>query len=144
MYIVGDGEKKQDYVDIADGLKSGAQIIFTGKQSNPFGYMAGSIAHILSSFNEGFGQVLVESMASGTINISSDCPNGPREILLDGKAGVLFEPGNVDDLAKALSDVWNEKVKSKTMVNNATKSLIRFDADNVALQIMDLIDGGQK
>ena len=80
----------------------------------------------------------------GTLNIASDCPNGPREILLDGKAGVLFKPGNVDELAKALSDVWNKKINVKTMINNTTKSLSRFDADNIVSQIMDLVNRGQK
>ena len=79
-----------------------------------------------------------------TLNISSDCPNGPHEILLDGDAGSLFEPGNVDELAKAFSDVYNKKIKVKSVINTATKSLVRFDSENIAKEILDLIVGGRK
>ena len=144
LYIVGDGEKKPEYIEIANSLSAVSQIIFTGKQSNPFGYMAGAMAHVLSSFNEGFGQVLVEATVVGTLNISSDCPNGPREVLLDGNAGVLFKPGDVGALAKIFSDVYNNKIKIKSMTGAATKSLSRFDAGNIATQIIDLVNGGQK
>lgn len=144
LYVVGDGDKREEYMNIANSLSAASQIIFTGKQSNPFGYMAGAMAHVLSSFSEGFGQVLLESAVAGTLNISSDCPNGPREILMDGAAGILFKPGDSDALAKIFGDVYNNKIKTKSIVSVATKSLDRFDADNIALQIIDLVDGGQK
>ena len=144
LYIVGDGDKRSDFVDIANKLSSSSQIIFTGKQANPFGYMAGSMAHVLSSFNEGLPTVLVEAMAVGTLNVSSDCPSGPHEVLLDGAGGILFKPGDSDALAKIFGDIYNGKIKVKSLVDTATKSLVRFDADNIAVQIVDLVNGGQK
>ena len=35
--------------------------------------------------------------------ISSDCPTGPREILDNGKGGLLFKTGDVDDLVKKIN-----------------------------------------
>ena len=144
LYIVGDGDKREEYMNIAKSLSAASQIICTGKQSNPFGYMAGAMAHVLSSFNEGLPTVLIESMVTKTLNISSNCPNGPREILMDGAAGILFKPGDSDALAKIFGDVYNNKIKTKLIINAATKSLTRFDADNIASQIIDLVNGGQK
>lgn len=94
--------------------------------------MRGAMAHILSSYSEGLPTVLLEAMAVGTINISSDCKNGPREILLDGDAGLLFAPGNVDDLASHMDRVYNKKVEIEKMKNAATKSLTRFNAAQIA------------
>lgn len=139
LYIVGDGACINDFKEAAQKLSSAKQIIFTGKQSNPFGYMAGALAHILSSFNEGLGMVLLEAMSVGTLNISSNCPNGPHEILMDGRAGILFEPGNAIELAKCLSDVYNKKVNIKKIIDVATKSLERFEPDNIANQIINLV-----
>jgi glycosyltransferase involved in cell wall biosynthesis len=141
LYIIGDGAKRDEYVDIAKNLSSSSHIIFVGKTSNPFGYMRGAMAHVLSSFNEGLPTVLIESMATGTVNISSDCPNGPHEILMDGAAGVLFEPGDVDALAKIFGNIYNNKTDTESLIATATKSLSRFDSGNIASQIIDLIDG---
>ncbi len=139
LYIVGSGAKAQDFQNLAKTLQSAEQIIFTGNKQNPFGYMAGSMAHILSSYNEGLPTVLIEAMAANTLNISSNCPNGPHEILLDGRAGILFQPGDTDELAYALSDVYNKRVKIKNMTTVALKSLDRFSPQIIANEIINLI-----
>lgn len=144
LYIVGDGECAKDFKNVASNVAAAPQIIFTGKQSNPFGYMSGALAHILSSFNEGLPTVLMEAMSVGTLNISSNCPNGPHEILMDGQAGILFEPGNVNELAQCLSDVYNKNVKIKALTNTATKSLERFNPDEIANDIIRLVRDGAK
>lgn len=140
LYVVGDGQNKQEFSNFANTLQSAEQIIFTGNKQNPFGYMTGSMAHILSSYNEGLPTVLIEAMAANTLNISSDCPNGPHEILMDGRAGILFQPGNIDELAHALSDVYNKRVKIKNMTTVALKSLDRFNPKPIANEIIDLIN----
>ena len=97
--------------------------------------MRGAIAHILSSYSEGLPTVLLEAMAVGTVNISSDCKNGPREILLDGDAGLLFAPGNADELAQHMDKIWNNKIAVEKLKNTATKSLARFDAVQIATDV---------
>ena len=117
----------------------GKNIIFTGPLANPFGYMRGAMANILSSFSEGLPTVLVESAAVGRVNIASDCKNGPREILFDGAGGLLFRPGNADELAACMSDVYNEKINVRKMQKLAREGLARFDADVISEQILALI-----
>nr|WP_296224033.1 glycosyltransferase [Ralstonia sp. UBA689] len=38
----------------------------------------------------------------GRVVVSTDCPTGPREILADGKAGLLTPVGDVRTLADAI------------------------------------------
>jgi glycosyltransferase involved in cell wall biosynthesis len=139
MVFVGDGNRAQYYKSIATALPSDKQFVFVGAISNPFGVMRGATANILSSYSEGLPTVLIESMIVGTINIASNCKFGPREILLDGDAGLLFEPGNTEQLAKCMDDIYNKRVDVKKMVANATKSLNRFDADKIVDDIISLI-----
>ncbi len=139
MVFVGDGNRADYYKSVANNLPAKKQFVFAGAQSNPFGIMKGAIAHILSSYGEGMGLVLIESMIVGTINISSDCKCGPREILLNGDAGLLFEPGNIEQLAKCMDDIYNKKIDIKQMITKATKSLNRFEADKIVEQIISLI-----
>ncbi len=140
MVVVGGGDAEQHFRQIAESLPSKKHIVFTGATPNPFEYMRGARAHILSSHSEGLGMVLIEAMAVGTPNISSDCKNGPREILLDGRAGLLFAPGDVAELALRMDDVWNQRVDIEKMTQRATKSLSRFSADAVAKDVLKLLN----
>lgn len=139
MVFVGDGNRAGYYKSIANNLSAKKQFVFAGMQSNPFCIVKSAMAHILSSYGEGMGLVLIESMIVGTINISSDCKCGPREVLLNGDAGLLFEPGNIKQLAKCMDNVYNKKINIKQMVINANKSLNRFDADTIVDEIISLI-----
>jgi glycosyltransferase involved in cell wall biosynthesis len=110
-----------------------------GMQKNPYVYMANSYANILSSYGEGLAMVVVESQAVGVLNISSNCKYGPREILMDGDAGVLFTPGDSLELAKAMIDVYENNIDVKKMVQKSTKGLVRFDKDEIKEQVKSLI-----
>ncbi|MCQ2582026.1 MAG: glycosyltransferase [Alphaproteobacteria bacterium] len=144
MVFIGDGNIASEMKKMAATTEAHDQFVFLGKIPKPYGYMRGAMAHILSSFNEGLPTVLIEAMATGTLNISSNCPNGPHEILLDGDAGILFEPGNTDELANAMSNVWNNKIDVSGMTGRATKSLERFNQDSICTQIIKVISDAKK
>ena len=57
---------------------------------------------ILSSLHEGLPNVLIESAVLKTFIISSNCETGPREILLNGKAGGLFRPETLNNWHKII------------------------------------------
>lgn len=135
LVIVGTGCNATLYQQYASKLSAVKNIIFTGSKTNPFGYMRSAVAHILSSYNEGLPTVLIEAQTLGVLNISSDCKSGPREILLDGKAGLLFEPGNAEQLSKIMSQIWHGEIDQEAMINNATSALDRFSGNVVAQEI---------
>ena len=139
MVFVGDGDMADEYKNYAKSLESSNQFVFVGMQKNPFVYMKNSIAHILSSFGEGLAMVLIESSSAGTLNIASDCKYGPREILLDGRGGLLFEPGNVGQLSKCMDDVYNNKIDTKKMISESNKALKRFDSNMIIKEFISLI-----
>lgn len=140
LLIIGDGGMINDFKKRANELESCKEIIFLGKIPEPYGYMHDALAHILSSNSEGLPTVMIEAMAAGTLSIASDCPDGPHEISMDGAAGILFEPGNEKMLAEILCDVFNKNINTSKIKNTATKSIIRFNADNIASQIMSLVN----
>ncbi len=140
LVIVGGGSHAPRFQSIAASLAAGGHIIFTGPQPNPFGFMAGAMGNILSSYSEGLPTVLIEGAAVGTVNIASDCKNGPREILMDGRAGLLYAPGDAAALARHMNDIWRGRVDTDAMTRRAGDALHRFDADVIAGQITDLIN----
>ena len=69
-----------------------------GYKKNVYKYMYNASVFVLSSKWEDPGFVLVEAAASRSFIISSDCPNGPKEILSNGNNGILFKNNDIEDL----------------------------------------------
>jgi glycosyltransferase involved in cell wall biosynthesis len=90
---------------LTDELGLHDAVDFLGFQKNPLPYFRRADAFVLSSYTEGFGNVLVESMACGTPVISTDCQHGPAEILDLGRYGVLVPPRSAQGLASAMDRV---------------------------------------
>lgn len=65
---------------------------------------------ILSSESEALPTVIAEAMGYGIPVISSDCDFGPNEILCNNKFGMLYEVGNIEQLANAINIMCNNKI----------------------------------
>ena len=139
LYIIGDGPQATELRKMSANNK---HIIFTGKIDNPYPFIKHSKALVLSStttVGEGLPNTLLEAHALGTLAISSDVPSGPREILLNGRAGILFKPGSAKDLEAKLDKVANGEYDTCKMIETATKNLNRFDADKNLHQLLNFI-----
>lgn len=71
-----------------------ADVVFTGFTQNPFACFAGARVFAFPSLWEGFGNVIIEALASGALVVAADCRSGPREILApeDPAERYLTEP----------------------------------------------------
>tara|TARA_B100000524_G_scaffold325547_1_gene208527 strand:- start:226 stop:1335 length:1110 start_codon:yes stop_codon:yes gene_type:complete len=94
---------------------------------NPYSVLKQSDLFILSSKYEGLPNVLLEALTLKKFIISSECPTGPREILLDGKNGYLFKIGDYFQLSKKIKEYQKNKFKIKKISQKAFKTLDRFD-----------------
>jgi glycosyltransferase involved in cell wall biosynthesis len=102
LVILGDGGDLASLRSLAREMGIQDDLDFPGFQKNPFAWLSRSSLFVLSSRWEGFGIVIVEAMALGIPVVSTDCPNGPSEILKDGRYGLLTPVGNPDALAEAM------------------------------------------
>jgi glycosyltransferase involved in cell wall biosynthesis len=75
---------------------------------------------IPSVWYESMPMTIIESFACGKPVIASNL-GAMAEIIENGKTGLLFEPGNVDDLVKKILSAKNNPEKMKEMGLNARK-----------------------
>lgn len=108
LTILGDGIEKTEIQKLILDLNLQDQIILRGFQLDPRPWFDSADLFILSSSWEGFGNVLVEAMQSSVPIVSTDCQSGPREILENGKYGVLVEPNNPGALAEGILNALNK------------------------------------
>ena len=82
-----------------------AQVIFAGFRTDIPGVMQSLDIVVVPSIRpEPFGLVAVEAMASSKPVVGSNA-GGLAEIVLHGETGLLFQPGNVTELAQALEQL---------------------------------------
>ena len=81
LYILGDGELKNELEELVKKLELEEHVFFLGFISNAHKFLRQCDLIVLTSLFEGLGNVLLEAMALGLPVISTDCKSGPREII---------------------------------------------------------------
>ena len=127
LQILGDGEQKSELTRLINKLNLQGKVNLLGFQKNVYKYLINSDCFVLSSLWEDPGFVLLEAGLSNTIVISSDCNNGPQEILENGKNGFLFQNNNLQDFLSKFEEFKkadNKQLESKK--KNLKKYIKKF------------------
>jgi glycosyltransferase involved in cell wall biosynthesis len=119
LVILGEGVLREQLAGLAKDLRIDADFDLPGFVNNPYAYMARCKVFVVSSAWEGFGNVLVEAMASGAQVVSTDCPSGPAEILENGKYGRLVPVGDPDALATAIQGALDQPLSTELLLRRA-------------------------
>ena len=102
LVILGEGALRVELQELARELGIERDVEFRGFLQNPFPTLAAADVFVLSSRWEGFGNALVEAMATGTACISTRCPFGPGEIIDHDRTGLLVPVGDAPAMAEAI------------------------------------------
>jgi glycosyltransferase involved in cell wall biosynthesis len=131
LLLIGDGSNKLKIKNIIKNNKLTKKIKIISNISNPFPYIKKSDVLILTSIFEGLPNILLEAITLKKLIISSDCPTGPKEILDNGKGGLLFKHGNYKDLFEKIIFLEKNLKNLNSKTKFAHKRLYRFDSKDV-------------
>jgi glycosyltransferase involved in cell wall biosynthesis len=92
LFIGHRGVLESETKSFARLSKFNKDIIFLGYTDNPFKYISKSYLTVHTSINEGFPNVLLESMYLGIPVITTNCMTGPAELL--NQEGLFIDPQN--------------------------------------------------
>ena len=97
--LVGDGSKRSELEQLAARVGIADRTHFLGSRDDVERLLKRAVIYVQSSHWEGFGIAALEAMASGVPVVASRIP-GLMDVV--NSAGVLFEPGNAEELAQHL------------------------------------------
>ena len=94
---------------------------------------------VLSSRFEGFPLVLLEAMSVGMAVVSFDCPTGPRDLVEDGRNGLLVPANDVEALAAAIARMMDDEELRRRCAAAAPGSVRAYSAEAVGRRWEELL-----
>ncbi len=139
LRIVGEGEARPELEALRDRLVARnpslrSRIHLPGAVTHGGEALARADLFVLSSYFEGLPNALCEAMAQGLPVISTDCPNGPREIIESGIDGLLVPMGDVAALSTQLKQLMDQPDYRLQLGQNAHQILNRCGVENIMTQ----------
>ncbi|HEU20094.1 MAG TPA: glycosyltransferase family 4 protein [Deltaproteobacteria bacterium] len=143
LIIVGTGPYETALQEEATALKVDHCVTFLGPLKHgalPELYQFSTV-FVLPSLSEGFGLVLVEAMGCECPVIATDLP-AIRDIVKDGKTGLLFRPKSATDLADKITYLLdNDEIRHDLGHSGRNYVCGRYDWKIIADRYALLIEG---
>ena len=133
LYIYGDhnNEYGAKIKTLVNKFNLSKYIVFKGQIDNVLENLVGSRVLLLTSSQECFPMVILESYSVGVPVISFDCPTGPRNIIINEKDGILIKNNSIDTFVKRLESFALDEVVQGEMSKKALLSAQKYTMDKV-------------
>lgn len=133
MRMFGHGELEIEVKEYIVNNKYSNIIEIVTDESNPNNIYQDAFVLLMTSKTEGFPMVLLEAIAREVPCISFDCPYGPRNIIINGVNGFLFDENtdNFNDFLEKIKKLpigMNDSI-SEFRIENIMKKYIRLFGD---------------
>ncbi|MCH9697747.1 MAG: glycosyltransferase [Gammaproteobacteria bacterium] len=125
LVILGEGNQRQNLEQLVTELNLEDRVHLPGFTENPWVYMKYAKMLVLSSETEGFGNVLIEAMATGCPVISTNC-GGPSDIIEHGKNGLIVE-ATQQTITDAMQQILDHPKLAATLTKQAHIDVQRFN-----------------
>ncbi len=138
--IIGDGILKEKIKNKIKMLNLESKIKLYGWTDSDkyFNLLSQYHLFVLCSDFEGLPLVMLEAMSIGLPILSTDCDSGPREILSNGKYGILVPIKDKDKLVGGALEIKNKMSYYSGLSYNNVK---KYSRDNVGRKFLKLMDG---
>lgn len=131
LEIFGEGDLKITLQRKIEDLDLGNSIFLKSVKTHiEKGYLNSSV-FVLSSKYEGLPLVLMEAMECGLPPVAFKCKCGPKDLIEDGKNGLLVENGDIEGFAKALMKLMADMNLRNKMGSEAKRTMMAYTEENI-------------
>ena len=140
FHIAGDGKAKEAAIQKVEELEMISLFTFHGWVRGDQKIDLLDLAHIyvLPSYFEGFPNSLMEAMAASCAVITTKVGSIP-DLISHRKNGMLFDAGNVNQLAELLSNLCNNLSLMEELGKNARETIVQNNTIDIAIDKFEAI-----
>ena len=144
-YIAGEGEERDDLIDLCRDLEIDKKVHFIGWVNDKKNFFSSLDIFCVPSLHEPFGIVILEAFAYNVPVITTDS-EGPNEIAKHEKDALFVTKGSSKELSEALIRLLNDAALAESLKKNALNSVqTRYDMSIISGVIKSaLIDVKEK
>lgn len=139
LVIFGDGTQRANLEAKVSSLGLDERVLLPGTTMNPSNEYFAADIFISASRYEGYPNAIIEALAAGLCVVATDCPGATREILRDGKYGVLAPAENAEELASALASVMDHNDTRMAFAKRARQAVRHLNANAIANQWLEIL-----
>ncbi len=118
LLILGSGPELPKLQSLAEDLALGGAIEFQPATADVIPSLRRMDVFVLPSVSEALSNALIEAMACGVCPVASSVGGNP-ELVGENERGLLFSPGDVDDLARTLRRLIADPVERRSKASTA-------------------------
>lgn len=130
LVIAGEGEDRRKLEKMA-GAAGLSRLYFIGTVPDIERYYEQAAFLVLPSRYEGFGMTLAEAMCFQMPVVSYACPEGPKEIVIEGENGFLVPQENVEEFARKMELLMRDDELRRRMGQKAGGTVWRFRQEHI-------------
>ena len=140
LLLIGHGPEFQEIKKYIDRHNLKKKVFLISHKDNPYPYFLISNLYVMPSLYEGCPNSIIEATALNLPVLSSNCNSGPKEILLNGRGGYLFEKGDYIELANKIELFINNKKVFLNKMNVAKRNIFRFNEKKILKDFMKIFN----
>lgn len=118
----------EDYQDLLNEYEEKGIVSQWGFHTEVHPFLAKASAIVVASFHEGMSNALIEAAATGRPVIASNI-SGCKEAFEEGVTGFGFQPGDADDLIRAMEGFLELPLEKKAAMGKAARGKMEREFD---------------
>lgn len=133
------GKLGWNYEEVEKAVKKNPNVVITGYVSDEErqALLANALAYVQPSITEGFGLPIIEAFQAGLPVAAS---NGGALKEVAGDAALLFDPYNIEEMAKCLKRISSDKNLRETLAEKGKKRAKDFSWKVAAKEILNVFE----
>lgn len=131
--VMGEGRHVSEIEAYARERAVDAAFEFLGYKFHGEYYLSAMDAFVLPSYREGMPVSLLEAMAMGISCIATNI-RGNRELIEDGKTGLLIPARSAEKLAEAIRFMQENPDRAVEMGENASRCVMTYHSEDILLE----------
>jgi glycosyltransferase involved in cell wall biosynthesis len=131
LRIYGDGKRERQLRRLIREHGVSTNVLLMGSTERLGVEMSKAAMFVLSSRFEGLPMVIIEAMSKGLPVVSFDCPRGPREMIADGRDGILVPDGDIEALTASMLRLVEDAEERRRLGAGALETARSYDVDAI-------------